>query len=128
MIAVSLWLVWVLGRRFKNYYDVMIAAIVGLIQLGFVLVIENLSEYKDPGFAVSMKIIGYLLFGVLLLSPTVYYVLFYVAIFTVTYNFVVTRHYEEKTILIQFGLMMVVTFVTFWYLFHKRELKRFFQQ
>ena len=75
-----------------------------------------------------IKNIGYLLFGVLLLSPSFYYVFFYVAIFAVTYSFVVTRHYEEKTILIQFGLMMVVTFVTFWYLFHKRELKRFFQQ
>ena len=97
---VSLWVVWALGRRFRKHYDIVIAAIVGLIQLSFVLVIESLSEYEDPGFAVSIKIIGYLLFGVLLLSPTVYYALYYDAIFAVTYTFVVIRHYEEKAILI----------------------------
>ena len=40
-----------------------------------------------------MKILGYLLCGVLLLSPSVFFVLFYVAIFVVTFSYVVFRHY-----------------------------------
>ena len=31
VIAISLWLVWALGRRFRDHYDMMIAAVIGLI-------------------------------------------------------------------------------------------------
>ena len=128
VITGSSLLVWLLGKRFKDQYDLMIAAVVGTNQFAFALSIELLSAYKEPGMVDSVKLVGYLLFGVLLLAPSFHFVLFYIGTFSITFSFVVMRYTKEKQELFGFGLLMIMAFVTFWYLFHKRELKRFYQQ
>ena len=128
IITGSSLLVWLLGNRFKEQYDLMIAAVLGTNQFAFAMSIELLSAYKEPGMVDSVKLVGYLLFGVLLLAPSFHFVLYYVGIFSISFSFVVLRHTAEKQELFGFGLLMIMAFVTFWYLFHKRELKRFYQQ
>ena len=95
-ITASSLIVWLLGKRFKDQYDVMIAAVLGVNQFTFALSIELLSVYKEPGMVDSVKLVGYLLFGVLLLAPSFHFVLLYVTTFSISFSFVILRHTEEK--------------------------------
>ena len=64
----------------------------------------------------------------LLLAPSVYFVVSYAIVYSFSIVFIVSRHYKEQPVILGFGVQMIITFVTFWYLLQKRELKRFYQQ
>ena len=66
--------------------------------------------------------------SLLLLAPSIKYVLFcYVPVTQITSSIVVIRHDMDMTIIPGF-LLSQILLVSFWYIFQKRELKRFFEQ
>ena len=88
-IAIAMWVVWMLGKRFKSKYNLMIAAVYVFIQLSFALTIEIMSHYEDPDFVVITKLVGYFVIFLLLLAPSIHFVLFYALVYSTSIIYVV---------------------------------------
>ena len=89
VIALAMWLIWFLGKRFKDQYAVMIAGLYVIIQLCFSISVEFLSEFEDPGFVVITKIVGYLVLYMLLLAPSIYFVIWNTIVYSISIVFIV---------------------------------------
>ena len=63
-----------------------------------------------------------------MLAPSIHFLLFYSGVFSVCLTAVVLRHNKEQVIIIGFGVIILISYSTFWYLLQQRELKRFYQQ
>ena len=117
-----------LGRRFKSYYEYMIAAAYLAISILCTSSTDCMAEYEDAGFVMIVKLIGYMIWWVQLLAPSIHFVIFYAGVHVVCLTYIVLHHHEELTIFLGFGVFILVSYFTFWYLLHSRELRRFYQQ
>jgi hypothetical protein len=128
-MTVLFWSVWALGRRFIGQYDRMIAFCLVIIQLTIALHLDSLHEHhEDPGFVIIYLVGGYLAVFLLLLAPSIHFVLFYLVVYVIEILYVVFRYYDGGSSFVGFGAQVAITFTMSWYLLHKRELKRFYQK
>ena len=88
-ISIAGVIVWMLGKRFKSKYNLMIAAVYVFIQVSFALTIEILSDFEDIDFVVITKLVGYYVIFMLLLAPSIYFVLFYTLVYSISVIYIV---------------------------------------
>ena len=83
-MAVLFWSVWALGRRFIGQYDRLIALSFAIIQLLISLHLDDLHEHhEDPGFVIIYLVAGYLAIFLLLLAPSIHFVIFYLGVYVI---------------------------------------------
>jgi len=103
------WGVYALGRRFTGLYDYMIAASFVAIFLTIALYLDSLFEHhEDPGFVIFYQVGGYLTIFLLLLAPSIHFVLLYLVVFTIEMLFVVSRYYNFDAFMIGFGAQIAI--------------------
>ena len=122
------WFSEALGRRFKNHHDSMIALSLLAISILCVWATDWMVKFDDAGLIQIMKLFGYMIWWTQLLAPSIHFLLFYSGVFSVCLTAVVLRHNKEQVIIIGFGVIILISYSTFWYLLQQRELKRFYQQ
>ena len=120
------WSVWLLGQRFKSIFVQLIAAQYLILQL--LSAIASLSEASSAGM-IGRFASQYCMYT-LLLAPSMSYASFYLAVFSLNIAQALLRTEEkaERTTLITIAVISVAFVSTFYYIYQKRELKRFFQQ
>ena len=128
MVTLTIWLVWALGKRFPERLDVMIAASFAILSAILTVTVDFMAEFDDAELVMIYKLMGYMVLWVQFLAPSIFFLLFYAAVYLIAITTVVLQSYEERKVFLQFGYLMIIAYVTFWYLLHQRELKRFYEQ
>ena len=122
--------VWLLGQRFKDYYTFLIGSSfvtsIAVCILGIALTFEEESEVGRT--ILIFKLMGYLMLFVLLLAPSISFMLLYVITWFVGITYITILQYEETAEIIGFAVILMILWGTFWYILQARELKRFYQQ
>ena len=106
----------------------MIAASFAIATAVATVTIEFMVEFEGAELIMILKIAGYMVLWMQFLAPSIFFVLFYAAVYLIAITTVFFRYYKERQEFIQFSYLLLVAFVTFWYLLHQRELKRFYEQ
>ena len=75
-----------------------------------------------------VKLLGYLVLFVLLLAPTVWFVLLYLLVYFITVGLTVVKYYEGEWSIFGMLATLVILWGVFWYILQARELKRFYEQ
>ena len=98
--------------------------------VGFSYESENKSELEAEANLNTelVKLLGYLVLFVLLLAPTVWFVLLYLIVYSITCGLTIMRYYEGSWSIGGMLVMLVILWGVFWYLLQARELKRFYEQ
>ena len=104
----------------------MIAASYCIATLIIATTVDFMVEFEDAELIMLVKLMGYMVLWVQFLAPSIYFLLFYAVVYSSAITTVVYRHYKDRKEFLGFGLMMLIAYMTFWYLLHQRELKRFY--
>ena len=121
-----------LGKRFRQRFMPMVAILFVLTNLLSIITLEialSFDQDKAASFNEFRRdVVIYSSISLLLLAPSIKYVLFcYVPVTLITSSIAVIRHEMDMTIIPYFVLSQILL-PSFWYIFQKRELKRFFEQ
>ena len=106
----------------------MIAASFAIATVVATVTVDFMVEFEDAELTMILKLMGYMVLWMQFLAPSIFFVLFYAAVYLAAITTVFFRHYEGRKEFLQFGYLMLIAFVTFWYFLHQRELKRFYEQ
>ena len=131
--AILYWIIWALGKRFKDKMVYFIPIQYLIIQLTIMATSEAIripfGDKEVPVTGMLSKICNGFAVYTLLLAPTIWHVLLiYTPCFILSIIFFINRHSEFEELFIGVAFYMILVLITFWYIFQKRELKRFYQQ
>ena len=122
-------LTWKLGHTYRNWYVFMIAALYVFAHILMTVTIELVIETYKTEFVGWQSRIGGIFIYCLIIAPNLKYVAIYAIVFYVNILFCILRYVEsdaQSAFAVMWFLLAVIIF-TFWFIFQKRELKRFFQ-
>ena len=130
------WIVWALGKRFKDKMVYLVAItylVLHVVILGTTSEVMKVhlddTDEEVPVIGMLSKICSSFGIYVLLLAPSIWHVvLVYVPGFIIMIIHFIHRHSEFEDLFIIVAFYMIIVLVTFWYIFQRRELKRFYQQ
>ena len=67
------------------------------IATGLIIVtVEFMAEFEDAELIMIYKLMGYMVLWVQFLAPSIYFVLFYAAVYLISLTTIVLRHYEKR--------------------------------
>ena len=123
--VIAYWLIWLLGKRFKDKMAYLVAFSYIVIHVIALLVAQENIEIKNEertsvsdGLGMTSKICSSFVIYTLLLAPTIWHVvLVYVPGFIISILHFIHRHAQFEDLLIVVALYMIIVLVIAWYIF-----------
>ena len=120
---------WLIGSRFPEWFAFIIAVSMFMMHLITAVSIDVVLVVFEGTFVGMQSRIGGLYIYSLILAPSMSYMLFYSVIFYLNIAQTIERFVKDEAVDYHVIWVMLVFFLfSFWFIFQKRELKRFYQK